>query len=565
MFFIPTPSNISQADILLVNPDFSKNEFGLASPPENHLGLNRIASYLKFNGYTSHVIDTTGHPSSAKGPERLGDWLIQNADRYSVIGFHTNSWNVNYILRILARAKNILKKKRLLFGGPLPTIEPLKTLELLIERGLTNIGIVQGLGEKVTAEILSSDQLIDIDGLWNFENGKIKKGYNLSFSQSEFEALPFLQLEHNTFYQNYYKPVIDSGDLGEYELGIIFGSQGLEVNRGCPFKCSYCSVPLYKEELISFSPQRVADEVQYLAEEAGFFMFKFSNSNIMFLHAKWIRELCQEFIRRGMSDYLNWDAYHHPSIIADLDVDDYKLMNKAGSSAIIFGVQSFEKKILKKFSRPINTPKLTKIIRKKTYQAKQEMTIDYITGMPEEDYDVIQEAFEYFAANDIECRNFHLQFYPNMKLSKMDLDLSNHELVPITGHLAPGLEACALVNNKPDKRSAELDTFIRRSNKRIIKNRPLRLGKYIVDSPEIAHDVLEAGIPNNPNIPDRVKTAMSVILREMLCPQERRIGIDSSDPTNEMMDKVGEAGDHAPPLIKIMKKKFLDQGNKKFY
>lgn len=558
MLFNPTPSNISQADILLINPDFSKNELGIASPPENHLGLNRIAGFLKFKGHTSQVIDTTGMPSSTKGPEKLGDWLTQNGHKYSSIGFHTNSWNVNYILRILARAKDSLKEIKLLFGGPLPTTEPNKLLNLLIDKGHTNVGLVQGFGEKVTAEILSSDRLIDVKGLWVFENGKIQEGCKLSLTEPELDALPFLDLEHNSFYQNYYKPVIDSGDLGEYELGIIFGSQGLEVNRGCPFNCTYCNVPQYKEKLISFSARRVADELEYLAEEGGFFMFKFSNSNIMFMHAEWIRELCEEIIRRGMNDYLDWNAYHHPSIIAGLDVEDYKLMSRAGSNTIIFGVQSFDKKLLKIFSRPINTPELTKIIHEKTRQAKQEITIDYITGMPGEDFEVIQEAFQYYAANNIECRNFHLIFYPNTKLSTMDLNLSNHELVPITGNLAPELEACALVNNKPDKRSAELDAFIRRSNKRIVENRPMRLGKYIVNSAETANHLLLNEIPNNPNIPDKVKTAMTIILREMLNPQKRRIGIDSLDPTDKMMEKVIEAGDDAPPLIKVMQKKLLD-------
>jgi len=46
MPFIPTPSSVDRADILLINPDFSKNEMGAMSPPENHLGLNRIASYV---------------------------------------------------------------------------------------------------------------------------------------------------------------------------------------------------------------------------------------------------------------------------------------------------------------------------------------------------------------------------------------------------------------------------------------------------------------------------------------------------------------------------------------
>ena len=155
-------------------------------------------------------------------------------------------------------------------------------LDLLINQGLKNIGLVQGFGEQITEKILATNKLIDTDGLWAFEDGKVQDGHKVALSADEFEELPFLDLEHNTFYQNYYKPVIESGDLGQHSMGIIFGSQGLDVNRGCPFNCTYCSVPQYEEKLVTFSPKRVVDELEYLACEAGFFMFTFTNSNIMF-------------------------------------------------------------------------------------------------------------------------------------------------------------------------------------------------------------------------------------------------------------------------------------------
>jgi len=430
---IPTTNN---ADILLINPDFSKNEMGVSSPPENHLGLNRIAGYLKNKGHSVQVLDTTGRKAGTEGPEELGKWLIDNEENYRYIGFHVNSWNINHILRILDKAHASLLNKPILFGGPLPSSEPLKTLELFIDIGFKSVGVVQGVGEKVIDEMISRNELLGTDGLWAYENGNMQRGYKLSFKQDEFEATPFLDLEHNTFYQNYYKPVIESGDLGEYDMGIIYASQGLDVNRGCPFNCTYCSVPQYEEKLIFFSPKRVVDELEYLANEAGFFMFTFTNSNIMFFQRKWIQEFCREIIGRGMDSYISWTAYHHPSIIAPLDVSDYNLMRKAGCDTIVFGIQSFEEKILKIFMRPQNTPELTRIIRDKTRQSNQDLTVDYITGVPGENLDVIEEAFKYFADNDIECRNYQLKFYPNTKLPTMNLDLSNHDLIPITGNLA---------------------------------------------------------------------------------------------------------------------------------
>ncbi len=564
MDFTPTPQTTGKTDILLINPDFSKNELGVASSPENHLGLNRIAGYLAEKGKSCSVIDTTGRKSGTSGPEDLGDWINEHSQQYQTIGFHTNSWNINHILRTLDKSREALKEKKVLFGGPLANSEPKKLLEVLIESGLKNIGVVQGLGEKITDEILSTPKLKDVHGLWAFENRELKEGEKVQLSQEEYSRTPLLDLNFNTFYQNYYKPVIDKNDLGDYSMELIFASQGLDVNRGCPFNCTYCSVPQYERKLITYSPKRVVDELQHLAEEAGFFMFTFTNSNIMFYEEEWIEEFCREVIGRGMNDYINWTAYHHPIMLGKLEVADYHLMRKAGSDTIVFGVQSFDEKILKKFLRPLNTPELTKQIREKTKDSKQELTVDYITGVPEENLDIVEEAFNYFKDNDIECRNYQLKFYPNTKLPTMDLDLSDHDLVPITGDLAPELNAYAVVSKLPNKRAAELDGMIRESNARIIQKRPVRLGKYIITSPEEAKRFYENEIPNNPNIPEKVKIAMKLALKEMLTPKKRKESMEGLDPM-EMMKKVILSGNDAPPMVKAMKEKLRNElGEEKF-
>ncbi len=564
MDFSPIPKQNGPTDLLLINPDFSKNELGMDSAPENHLGLNRIAGYLDKRGHSCSVIDTTGRKSGTSGPEELGEWLNNHAQEYQTIGFHTNSWNINHILRALERAKEAIKDKKLLFGGPLANSEPKKMLELLMESGLERIGVVQGLGEKITDEILQKELLTDVHGLWAFDNGHQKDGEKVALTQEEYEATPFLDLKYNTFYQQYYKPVMEAKDLGKYSMEIIFGSQGLDVNRGCPFNCTYCSVPQYERKLITYSPKRVVDELEYLAKEAGFFMFTFTNSNIMFYDEAWITEFCQEIMGRGMNDYLNWTAYHHPITLAKLPTSIYHMMKKAGSDTIVIGVQSFEEKILKTFLRPINTPELTKIIREKTREAGQELTIDYITGVPGEDLDIIEEAFKYFIENDIECRNYQLKFYPNTKLPTMNLNMSNHDLVPITGNLAPELNAYAVVSKMPNKKAAKLDGMIRKANADLLKKRPVRLGKYLIESPGQAKKLYEKEIPNNPNIPDKVKVAMCLSLKEMLNPKQREEKLEDLNPM-EMMKKVIMSGDEAPPMVKAMKEKLRNElGEDKF-
>ncbi|MBU1934829.1 hypothetical protein KKF04_02120, partial [Patescibacteria group bacterium] len=162
------------------------------------------------------------------------------------------------------------------------------------------------------------------------------------------------------------------------------------------------------------------------------------------------------------------------------------------------------------------------------------------------------------------CRNYQLKFYPNTKLPTMDLDMSDHDLVPITGELAPELNAYAIVSKHPNPKAAKLDGMLREANEDLTKNRPPRLGKYIVDSAETAKMLYEKEIPDNPNIPDKVKRAMRIALHEMLNPKKREQTLEGLDPM-EMMKKVIMAGNDAPPMVKAMQEKLKNElGEGKF-
>jgi len=178
--------------------------------------------------------------------------------------------------------------------------------------------------------------------------------------------------------------------------------------------------------------------------------------------------------------------------------------------------------------------------------------------------DIIENAFQYFIDNDIECRNYQLKFYPNTKLPTMNLDLSNYDLVPITGNMVPELEAYAVIPKIPNPRSAELDSRIRRHNVELLNKRPVRIGKYIVDNPETARHLIDNEIPNNSNIPIKVKKAMTIALKEMLNPRHRNYGLADLSP-QEMMRTVILAGPDAPPVVKAMQEKLRKEiGDERF-
>jgi radical SAM superfamily enzyme YgiQ (UPF0313 family) len=568
--FTAIPSDTGKADILLIYPDFAKNSLGTASYPENHLGLNRLATYLDQKGFTVKVLNTTGRAAGTKGPEDLAAYLIENASGFPVLGFHCNSWNISHIVRVLKLIRGQYGDRPMLFGGPLPTAEPQKVVDLVKSLGYSNIGLVQGYGEFALEKIMRSPQkLHDIDGIWSYSNGRATSGRLQRFSPEETKKIPLLDPRFNTFYQLYYKPFLEGhtaeGDTPEdLPVDALYTAQGLDVNHGCPFNCSYCSVHIFGNAVSEYTPQRVCDELETLAKETGFFMFTFTNSNLLFLRKEWLREFCNEIIGRNMHHYLAWSGYHHPNTINLLSEDDFALMKEAGCDQIVVGIQSVDPKVLELFNRPKATYKIFREIRKKTAGAGLELVIDYIRGVPGEDLDIVDAFYDYCVENRIELREFLLKIYPNTALQRKEIDFSGYELVPVTGDLAPELDSYAVIPLKDNPRNSVLTQRINASNREILRARKVRLGLHYLENETQARELKDKIIPRDPHIPEKVKIAMVKMLEKMLSPPPQKAPFVDLSP-QEMMKNLILADENAPPVVWKMREKLrAELGEEKF-
>lgn len=563
--FTCIPVEVSRADLLLIYADFSKNTLGASSYPENHLGLNRLASYLDEKGYSVQVLNTTGLPAGTSGPGDLAQFLESNINNYKILGFHLNSWNVSHIITVLSAIKDKLDEKLILFGGPLPTAAPEATIELFRKIGLNNMGLVQGYGEFKLEEIMKKSKNInEIDGVWTWQNGEQKRGNLQRFTDKQMASLPMLNPKYNTFYQLYYKPHLEENTASKFTTDIIYSAQGLDTNQGCPFNCSYCSVHVYGHTVTGYSPRRACDELEKMAKETGIFMYTFTNSNLMFVRRDWIIDFCNEIIKRNMHHYISWSGYHHPHTISLLTVEDLKLLKKAGCDQIVVGIQSVEPKILQLFNRHPGTYEIFKKIREKTTAANLELVIDYIRGVPGEDLDIVEEFYDYCEKNKIEMREYLLKIYPNTDIRNKDIDFSDYELVPITGNMAEELDAFAVVPKKDNPRNAILTKKITESNRQIAKARKIRMGVHYLENERQAKELISETIPNDPYVPEKVKKAMAIMVSAMLAPPKQTAPYMDLSP-QALMKNVILADENAPPMVKKMQQKFrAELGDEKY-
>lgn len=560
MQIVPQEETGTKADILLIYADFAKNSLGTASYPENHLGLNRLASYLDSTGHLVKILNTTGLPAGTNGSEQMAEFLRRHADEFNALGFHLNSWNISHVISCLKLLQKEFAQRLILFGGPLPTAEPQKVLDLFKDMGFTNLGLVQGYGEFKLKEIMDRpDKIKEIEGVWSWTGNSLTSGNLQRPKEEQLAQLPVLNNKYNTFYQLHYKPAIESKDNGVTtgkQLDLLFSAQGLDVNQGCPFNCSYCSVHIFGHAVTEYSPQRCADEVEKIAKETGIFMFTYTNSNLMFVRRDWIIEFCNELIKRNIHEYITWSGYHHPNTINLLSIEDLKLMKKAGCEQIVLGIQSVEPRILNLFNRHENTYAIFRQIVEKTKQAGQEVVIDYIRGIPGEDLNIVEEFYNYCIQNKIELREFLLKLYPNTEIINKNIDFSDYELVPITGNLAKELDSYAVIPKHEEPRNIKLSQKIRESNSGILRQRKIRLGQYYVDNEATARTLKETVIPNNAKIPKKVRKAMLTMLDIMLNPPAQTDPLMNLAP-EQMLKTLLNADSTSPPIIQNLKEKML--------
>ena len=571
--FACIPEDLKTAEILLVYPDFAKNDLGAASYPDNQLGLNRLASYLDSKGHTVKILNTTGRAEGVGGPEQLASYLRENLNTFDIIGFHANSWNISHIIKVLDLLRSELNGRLILFGGPLPTAAPEKLLKLFKDLGFGNLGLVAGYGEFLLEKIIENKNTLSaIDGVWSYQNGVMNAGRLQRFSNEQMASLPLLNPKYNTFYQQYYKPFMEGGAAGAggaagrsaINIDTLYVAQGLDTNHGCPFNCSYCSVHIFGHTISEYTPQRVCDELEKQARETGFFMFTFTNSNLMFLRREWIIDFCNEVIKRNMHEYISWSGYHHPNTINLLSIEDYKLLKKAGCDQIVVGIQSVEPKILELFNRHAATYEIFKQITERTAAADLELVIDYIRGVPGEDLSIVSEFYDYCVKNKIEVREFLLKIYPNTEIINKHLDFSDYEVIPITGNLAKDLDSFAVVAKTGNPRNSVLSKIINDSNNNIRRARKIRLGQNYIVSKEQALDLKNRILPGNPHIPGKVKTAMIKMLDLMLNPPKEANPFVNLSP-EQMMKTLVMADENAVPLVKLLREKLKKElGEEKF-
>ena len=213
--------------------------------------------------------------------------------------------------------------------------------------------IIRGDGEHTFVELVESDQtpesLMKIKGLiW--QRGKEE----ISNQKYKFYEISGKTIKV-TWVQNFGRentsldilPYPDYSDLQEnfYYKKSYGDSIPLIFSRGCPYRCTFCSVPQFIP-LFRYRPlDNVLEEMESWVEQnkRGFFC----HDSIVNGDPSWTEKLCNAIIDKGWGDgFIKWGGNFRLQKPMR-DIETLKLYNKAGVEWMITGLESASEPVLK--------------------------------------------------------------------------------------------------------------------------------------------------------------------------------------------------------------------------
>ncbi|MDD5463235.1 MAG: radical SAM protein [Methylococcales bacterium] len=283
-----------------------------------------------------------------------------------VLGFTAMCSNYPLALNLARECKRVNPRYKIIFGGPQATATGAESM-----RKFPFIDIVvYGEADVTLAEVIDrlekGDNLTEVAGISYREGAKIVHNGRRELMRDLNEL-----------------PLLDYGlaaPLSEYQGEQKSYVASIEVGRGCPYNCVYCSTSVHWGRKFRLkSAERIVAELTYLKKRYKIRTFLFQH-DLFTLDRQRLRELCELMIGQKLG--IAWTC---SSRIDSLDVEDdtLALMARAGCKGIFYGVETGSERMQRLLNKNINLDRVEEVI-KKTIKNDIPCAASFIIGFPEE-------------------------------------------------------------------------------------------------------------------------------------------------------------------------------------
>ncbi|MEN8117296.1 MAG: radical SAM protein [Bacteroidota bacterium] len=278
-----------------------------------------------------------------------------------LIGFST--WCISYPASILVakELKSLAPEIPIVFGGPQASVVTQQTLEEF----------------KFVDYVLSGEADLSFP---LFIKQLIKR-------KPDFSVVPGLTYRNglDNIQQNGLKEVVSDLDalpVPAYDLIPKQKSIKLDVGRGCPFQCTYCTTnDFFSKKYRVKSAGRIIDEMMLGYRTNNIKSFSFAH-DMFTLNKKFVFELCDKLIstkeEKGID--FTWTCSARIDCITDKMLIALK---KAGCQSIFFGIETGSEKIQKKIKKNLDVSRVYEVADL-CRKINLKMHVSYILGFIEE-------------------------------------------------------------------------------------------------------------------------------------------------------------------------------------
>jgi anaerobic magnesium-protoporphyrin IX monomethyl ester cyclase len=311
--------------------------------PYPHHGIGYVASILRENGHEVHFIDCAILNQPYSQISRQVESLKPDA-----VGITAISANYSGMKKL----SQMLHKRNIpiILGGIHVTTLP----ELSLRETKADFAVL-GEGELTILELMNNwqdkEKRKQIKGIAYIENDQFIKNPDRELIQN-LDELPF--------------PAWDLINPLKYSFKFVYfrtkrlPTAVIFTSRGCPHSCAFCaSTQFWKHQFRKRSPQKVVDEIEYLAREYGIREIQIGDDYFNY-DKQHVIEICREILRRKLD--LTFQCTNGLRI-ENIDRNLLTIMRKTGFYEITIAVESGSQSILNSINKGLNLKKLTEAVK----------------------------------------------------------------------------------------------------------------------------------------------------------------------------------------------------------
>lgn len=403
---------MNKVDIVLVKPGSQKqlygdlNKFGLTAvePP---LWGALWAGYLRKLGYSLLLYDAEVENWSYE--ETVKKIIEAKPLLVVVVVSGTNpsasTMNMTGAGRIVSYVRQLDSNIKTLLAGLHPSALPERTIT-----GVDVDFVCQGEGfytlPKLINAIKGGAKDFHIEGLWYKKNGKAISNprppllKNLDeLPRPAWDLLPMHKYRAHNWHCFH-----DIKNRQPYAI--------LYTSLGCPFQCSFCCInALFGKNTIRYRGlDKVIEEIDFMVKIYGVRNIKIIDE-MFALNEKRVVRLCEMIIERGYE--LNMWVYARVDTITEKMLAK---MKEAGINWIAYGFESGSERVIEGVSKGYKIEQIGKVVQM-TYALDLHVCANYIFGLPEDDYDTMNQTLKLMLDINAEWANIYSAMaYPGSKL-----------------------------------------------------------------------------------------------------------------------------------------------------